>query len=240
MSRERWRDIRAAIERDIMDGILEPGARLPTEPELVRTYGAGRHSVRRAVADLARVGHLSVEQGRGTFVQTRPMLSYTIGPRTRMRRNLNDQGLAVSGESLGSERLAAEAAVAESLGLAPGAPVVATRRLSRADGVPVSLGTLYHDAARFPDFAERREAMGSVSAVYASYGIEDYLRGTTSLQARPAAPEEARSLHQHPDMPVIVVRAVDIEPDGRPLAYSHVIWSAARVRFSVPLAEGRP
>lgn len=89
MIRDRWRDIQSALEQDIMDGVLEPGAKLPTEPELVQRYGAGRHSVRRAVAELAKLGHLSVEQGRGTFVQPRPMLEYTIGPRTRMRRNMN-------------------------------------------------------------------------------------------------------------------------------------------------------
>lgn len=89
MIRDRWRDIQSALEQAIMDGVLEPGAKLPIEPERVQRYGAGRHSVRRAVAELAKLGHLSVEQGRGTFVQPRPMLEYTIGPRTRMRRNMN-------------------------------------------------------------------------------------------------------------------------------------------------------
>lgn len=239
MIRDRWREIRAAIEQDIMDGILEPGSRLPTEPELAEFYGAGRHSVRRAVAELAKEGHLSVEQGRGTFVQPRPLLNYTIGQRTRMRRNLGAQGVDVSGQMLGADRLEASARVAARLGIAPGAEVIATRRLSSADGVPVSFGTMYHDASRFPDFPERRQVMGSVTAVYASYGIDDYLRGSTQLHARPARADEARRLHQHPDMPVIVVRAVDVELDGTPLSYSEVIWSAARVKFDVSPGSGQ-
>ncbi len=237
MIRDRWRDIRAALEQDIMDGVLEPGARLPTEAELVKLYDAGRHSIRRAVAELAKEGHLSVEQGRGTFVQPRPMLEYTIGPRTRMRRNMTSQGVDVSGEMLGVDRLEASPRVARRLGLAPGVEVIATRRLSLADGVPVSFGTIYHDAARFPAFPERRQTLGSVSAVYASYGIKDYLRGSTRMYARPARLDEARQLRQHPDMPVIVVRAVDTELDGTPLSYSEVIWSAARVKFNISTSE---
>ncbi|MFN3662211.1 phosphonate metabolism transcriptional regulator PhnF [Yoonia sp.] len=237
MIRDRWRDIRAAIEQDIMDGVLEPGARLPTEPELVRVYGAGRHSIRRAVAELAKEGYLSVEQGRGTFVHPRPMLDYTIGPRTRLRRNLGAQGVSVTGEALGVERIGATERVAQRLGLSPGALVIASRRLSLADDVPVSFGTIYHDAARFPDFPERRQKLGSITAVYASYNITDYLRDSTRIYARPARPEEARQLRQHPDMPVIVVRAVDKDMDDAALSYSEVIWSAARVKFNIPNNE---
>lgn len=235
MTRDRWREIRALIEQDIMDGVMEPGAKLPTEPELAQIYEAGRHSVRRAVVDLAKAGYLSVEQGRGTFVQARPMIDYAIGRRTRLRRNLDPQGIEVAGETLGHERIPAPPRVARLLGLEPGAEVVATHRRSMADGVPVNIGRIYHDAARFPDFPERRQAMGSTTAVYRSYGVEDYLRGETRIHARPARGDEPRQLHQHPDMPVMVVRAVDTLLDGTPIAHSEVIWSAARVKFSINL-----
>ncbi|MDX8352532.1 phosphonate metabolism transcriptional regulator PhnF [Cognatiyoonia sp. IB215182] len=237
MQRDKWRDIRAEIERDIMDGVLQPGTKLPTEPELTVAYGAGRHTVRRAVAELAKDGFLSVEQGRGTFVQPHTLLEYTIGARTRLRQNLGAQGVDVSGESLGVERMSASKRIAANLQIEEGAPVVATSRLTHADGVPVSFGTLYHDAARFPDFPERRQAMGSVSAVYKSYGIPDYLRGSTQMHARPARAAEAQQLRQHPDMPVIVVRAVDTLPDDTPISFSQVIWSAARVKFTIPRSE---
>lgn len=238
MTRYQWRDIRAKIEQDIMNGTLEPGVKLPTEPELVEAYSAGRHTVRRAVAELAKEGFLSVEQGRGTFVQPHTLMEYTIGARTRLRGNLGKQGVDVSGESLGAERLDATPRVAEKLGLEIGAPVIATRRLTLADKVPTSFGTIYHDANRFPDFPERRQVMGSVSAVYRSYGIDDYLRGNTQIHARPARASEAQQLRQHPDMPVIVVRAVDTLPDGAPIAFSQVIWSAARVKFTIPNSGG--
>ncbi len=220
-----------------MDGVLEPGAKLPTEPELIELYGAGRHSIRRAVTELAKAGRLSVEQGRGTFVQARPMIDYAIGRRTRLRRNLDPKGIAVSGEDLGFERIEARGRVARLLQLDEGAPVIATRRRNMADGVPVNIGTIYHDATRFPEFPERRLDLGSTTAVYKSYGIEDYLRGETRIHARAARGEEPRMLHQHPDMPVMVVRAVDTLLDGTPISHSEVIWSAARVNFSINPGE---
>ena len=237
MTRDRWREIRSLIEQDIMDGIMEPGAKLPTEPELIALYDAGRHTVRRAVSELAKEGYLSIEQGRGTFVQARPMIDYAIGRRTRLRQNLNPKGYDITGEQRGHETLPATKRVAKMLNLAEGDDVIATHRRSIADGVPVNFGTIFHDASRFPDFAQRRVSLGSTTAVYKSYGIDDYLRGQTRIHARPSRGDEARQLHQHPDMPVMVLRSVDTLLDGVPLSYSEVIWSAARVKFSVILDE---
>lgn len=240
MARPNWREIRDAIKRHIKDRTLEPGARLPTEPTLAAAYGAGRHSVRRALAELAKEGHLSVEQGRGTFVSPRPRIDYAIGRRTRMRRNMDAQGVSLSRVLVGVDRLEADDRIAAALGLAPGSAIIATHRMSLADGLPVSFGTLYHDATRFPDFPERCEFCGSVTGAYETYGIADYVRGSTEIHARPARADEAQRLRQHPDMPVLVVRAVDTTLDGAPLACSEVIWSAARVKFSITQEDDCP
>lgn len=211
---------------------MEPGAKLPTEPELVALYGAGRHSIRRAVAELAKEGQLSVEQGRGTFVQPQPMIDYAIGKRTRLRQNLASQGVDIGGTFLGAERLPARGRPRRELGLTRDDELIVTRRITSADGLPVAVGSLFHDAARFADFAERRSVFGSVSETYKSYGIADYVRARTTIHARPARPEEAAHLQQHRDLPVMIVRAVDALPDGTPISFGEVVWAATRVKFS--------
>ncbi|EKE67702.1 MULTISPECIES: phosphonate metabolism transcriptional regulator PhnF [Roseobacteraceae] len=233
MITQKWRRICDAIEQDIANGTLQPGDRLPTEPELAARYEAGRHSVRRAIAELAREGSVSVEQGRGTFVESGPMLEYAIGTRTRLHRNLNSQGVEVTGELLGAEITAASERVARALGLLPGAPVQKSRRITYADTLPINMGTGYRCAKRFPDFVTRRDLIGSVTETYKSYGITDYLRAETTLHSRLARPEEAKLLRQHPQTPVIVVRAIDQSLDGTALSFSEVIWSALRVKFTM-------
>lgn len=239
MTRERWRFIRDAIAQDIERGILAPGAQLPTEAELAAHHEAGRHSVRRAIAELAKLGQLSVEQGRGTFVQPQPLIDYAIGRRTRLRQNLLGQGIHVAGDLVSSERVAASGRAAAKLGLGAGDEMTVTTRITFAEDLPIAYGTLYHDAARFAEYSERREALGSVSAVYRSYGIGDYLRGSTALHARPATPEETQRLKQPPGQPVVVVRSVDTDLDGAAIAYGEVIWAASRVSFSFSGSEDR-
>lgn len=237
MTFEKWKLVRDALAGMIAEGELRPGAQLPTEAELAKRFGIGRHSVRRAITELARVGKLSVEQGRGTFVSETPHITYLIGRRTRARQNMLSQSLNFTRRLLASERKPAPPQVARALGLRPGAEVIASQRCSFVDDLPVATGWGYVSAERFPDFLERRSARGSMTALWASYGINDFLRADTSVQARPATPDEARILRQHSQMPVLVVHAVDVEPDGTPIFYSEAIWSAARVKFTI-MEEG--
>ena len=233
MNKKTWTMIRDTLANEIADGTLNPGDQLPTEPELVTRFGTGRHSVRRAIDALAREGKLSVEQGRGTFIDSPPLLTYAIGKRTRLRDNLLPHGYKVSGDLLSAERVVATKRVSDGLQLEPGAEVVESRRITYADGVPLAFGSVFHDARRFPDIVERRDLLGSTTQTYRSYGIEDYVRGETSFYARPAKPIEVETLKQHADVPVIVVQAIDTELDGTPLSFSRVIWAAGRVRFTM-------
>lgn len=57
------------LRKQIQEGKLQKGEKLPTEPELMKLFGVGRSTVREAVKMLVNMGFLSVQQGRGTFVE---------------------------------------------------------------------------------------------------------------------------------------------------------------------------
>ncbi|MCB2117299.1 MAG: FCD domain-containing protein [Rhodobacteraceae bacterium] len=56
------------IERLILQGILRPGERLPSERELADRFGVSRPSLREAVAELQEAGLLTTRAGAGIFV----------------------------------------------------------------------------------------------------------------------------------------------------------------------------
>ena len=60
-----------ALDRDIQDGVLPPGTRLPTQRELAGRLGIAIGTVSKAYAMAERRGLLSGEVGRGTFVRRR-------------------------------------------------------------------------------------------------------------------------------------------------------------------------
>lgn len=60
--------IRDDVVARIHDGEFQPGDRLPSEPELSRTYRVGRPTVRQAIDLMRREGAAVTVRGSGTFV----------------------------------------------------------------------------------------------------------------------------------------------------------------------------
>jgi DNA-binding LacI/PurR family transcriptional regulator len=65
----KYKQVYDALWRDIHGGRLKRGDRLPSEAALVRTFGASRITVGRAVRDLQRDGLVERRAGSGTFVK---------------------------------------------------------------------------------------------------------------------------------------------------------------------------
>jgi GntR family transcriptional regulator, transcriptional repressor for pyruvate dehydrogenase complex len=60
--------VASSISREIAQGRLKPGDRLPTEQALATTFGVSRNVVREAIARLRSEGRIWSHQGRGAFV----------------------------------------------------------------------------------------------------------------------------------------------------------------------------
>lgn len=229
----QWEEVETAILADIVSGRLLPGERLPTEADLCERFRVGRHSLRRAVGALVAAGRLRVQQGSGTYVTDRAVLSYQIGTRTRFTRNLVSQGFAPSGELVSAETTGAPDRVAEALRVPPGTRVHALVAVGRADGDPVNLIQSWHLAALFPTLIEDRRAGQSITEIYTAAGFGDYRRRETTITARAALRDEARHLNLPDARPVLITAKTDVSAEGRPIGYSEGIWAADRVRFTI-------
>jgi GntR family transcriptional regulator, arabinose operon transcriptional repressor len=65
----KYRQVFSTLRRDIETGRLKRGDRVPSEAELVRTFGASRITVGRAVRELQRAGLVERRAGSGTYVK---------------------------------------------------------------------------------------------------------------------------------------------------------------------------
>ena len=64
-----WQQIAADLIAQIESGQLPPGAQLPREEDLARTYGVARETVRKAKKRLVAEKYIVVAHGRGSFVR---------------------------------------------------------------------------------------------------------------------------------------------------------------------------
>jgi len=73
-----YHQVKTLILREIEAGRWRPEDQLPTEDELGDRFKVSKITVRQALRDLAELGYIRREQGRGTFVQRPPVI---LGPR---------------------------------------------------------------------------------------------------------------------------------------------------------------
>ena len=73
-------ELAARLAADIIDGKLLPGARLPTEQEMIAATGVSRTVVREAVAALRAEGLVVTRQGVGAFVADNARRPFRIEP----------------------------------------------------------------------------------------------------------------------------------------------------------------
>ncbi|MGH3341955.1 MAG: GntR family transcriptional regulator [Carbonactinosporaceae bacterium] len=66
-----YRQIAAILRTQIEAGELPPNARVPSEKDLMDTYGVGRDTARAVVALLRDEGYVYTVATRGTFVAER-------------------------------------------------------------------------------------------------------------------------------------------------------------------------
>ena len=62
-------EVAAQLQQQIALGKYKTGEQLPIEPELMKTFGVGRSTIREAIKSLVNSGLLRVQQGLGTFVE---------------------------------------------------------------------------------------------------------------------------------------------------------------------------
>lgn len=232
-----WRLIAEELRREVLDGALPPGTKLSTEGELAERFGVHRHTVRQAVAALV-ADHLVVSRrGSGSFVADHAVIVHRIGLRTRLSDSLGRRGTAAPGQLLESAVVTdVPADVAGRLQL-EGRPALRMESLRTVDGLPVSRGTHWFDAARVGDLAERFAELGSLTRALQAVGIPDYVRASTTVGARHATAAEAADLASTPGTVVLVVQSLDTLLDGTPLQAGLTRFRADRVELDVEHAS---
>ncbi len=235
-----WRQIAQILATEIgqrryCEG--SPDDRLPSETDLAQRFGVNRHTVRRAILGLAEQGLVSVEHGRGTFVQA-GAIGYVIGRRTRFTENLSQNHLKTAQQMLSAQKMAADGSVAQALDLPVGAPVYRvelTRRSLDAQGIelPLAYSENWFPASRFPDFPEVLAQQTSISAALAGFGVTDYTRRESRIGARLPDADMARHLGINRQQPVLSVESTDVDEAGKPIKYGIAYFPADRMQLVV-------
>jgi GntR family phosphonate transport system transcriptional regulator len=232
-----WSQIVEQLRGEIDSGGLGPGGKLDSEASLAERFGVNRHTVRRALEELARDRLIRIEHGRGSFV-AEPVLDYQVTSRPRFSEWVRRHNREPHGEVLGLREIVvrdlAEAdIIAETLSLAFEETVIELERLGRADGTPIALSRHIFPSRRYPGLHTALAGHDTITAALSSIGIADYVRLRTRIGCRMPGARETRLLEIDLGTPVITCENVNITEPGLPLELCFVIYPPTRVALMV-------
>ncbi|HEY7499539.1 MAG TPA: GntR family transcriptional regulator [Vicinamibacterales bacterium] len=228
--------VKTSILREIEAGRWRPDDQLPTEDELADRFRVSKITVRQALRELAQLGYIRREQGRGTFVQRPPLVE---GPRelTSFTEEMRRQGVATSSEVLEQGIVAASSDVASMLAIGEDDAVFRLKRLRLADGDPMGVQTAYIPAVLVPGVSDLSFGTESLYDVLrAHYNLYPSSAHETHFAFGVGA-EDAGLLRLAVGSPVMGAERVARLADGRALEYVRSVMRADRYKIVLDLVK---
>lgn len=224
-----YEKVRHSILAGIESGQFAEGSFLPAEPELMSLYGVSRITLRRAIGDLCADGRLQRQQGRGTVVLP-GKVRQTLVSLSGFSETMDGLGRKASHRILSREDDADAPAIRHRL---KADALIRFDRLLEDDGRPMTLETLWFDAARFPKVVEPVAAGESFfAALRDQAGIVPSHAERQIDVGFPTAGERG-ILGITSAQPVYRIEKIVTDAQGCPLALSQLVTPSHLVTYTI-------
>lgn len=228
--------IRDELRTMIVAGTYQPHQRLPSENDLIKSYGVSRITVRQALGELEKEGLLFKVPGKGMFA-SKPKPFQSLVRLQGFGEAMSQQGHETYNRLISCEVLPASADVALRLGLIEGSLVTELRRVRHLNREPISLDITYVSTSIGErlvkeDLATRdlyliQENDYGISLGFADLAIDAVLTDT----------ETAEALQIAEDSPILRVERLTYTKDGMPLNFEYLFCRSDNFQFRMRITR---
>lgn len=221
--------LKRLIERQVINGSLQPHSRIPSERELSEQFDISRMTARRALLELTREGWIYTSVGKGTFV-AEPKISQSLQALTSFSEDMRARGLRPSAALLRHAMQPADDEVAAGLRIPAETTVLCVERLRMADVEPMALERAHY---HFPGMEELLSSSldGSIYELLRERFRIIPTEAIQEFEARLATPPEQELLRVSAGAPVLTIARTTFDSAGRPFEFVRSVYRADRYRF---------
>lgn len=232
-----YHQIYLGLRDEILSGVRAFGAALPTEQDLGAMHGVSRITARRALDELAQHGLVERRRRVGTRVSFHAPAAPIEGHIDQAVESLIAFGRGTKVRVIELGEVAADAAVAKALTIAPGTRVLRALRLRLADEAPLGVIESFVPADIGVTFT--REAL-TAQPILELIRTADHVIGAGSqvISAVPADPALAALLETEARAAIIRIDRIVKNGAGRPLLFTSARYRGDRYRLSLDLHGG--
>lgn len=230
----KYRQLLIILRTQILNGKILPGSRIPSEEDLITSYGLSRGTVRNAIAQLEAERLIETEHGIGSFVRALhpnavPFHFLTPAPESTERNSPKyiEKPEKAGYEIVAQETIPAPLDIAEKLKLPMGALVIhiARRKIVNSETVSYSERFLAEDF--LPSLVN--EDLTKIRSIHdLLVGASDYplLKAEIEIEAHLMNADEASLLKAQPGDSAIIVHRMTYTAPNRPAVWYYGIFKS--------------
>lgn len=221
--------IRDELRRKILEGHYAVHERLPSENELMGSFGVSRITIRQALRDLHNEGLVFSAQGKGTYV-SKPKAVQNVQRLQGFGEAMAAQGYEATARLLGIHQRKPAKAVSAALQLPGGDEVVEVKRVRYLNREPVCVEHSY-----FPlDIGGRLFGLDLSGDIFPMlenlFGIA-LGRADIGLEATLVEDEIRDTLGLRPGEPILRVERLTHDRGGRPIDFEYLCYRGDSFKY---------
>src|SRR6478672_4541415 len=200
---------------------LGVGTAIPSERQLSADLGVSRLTLRAALDDLAREGHLVRRRGSGTYVQ-HPKISQEL-TMTSFSEDMRRRGMVPGSRTLSLATELAGARLGRLLRVSPSEEILVIKRLRLADGETMAIETLHLPSSLVPGLEPQDLAGSFYELVRDRFGIV-IVSGTQAIEPTVTDEEESKALGVPLHSPAFLFERTSRDEAGRTVEFVHSVY----------------
>src|SRR5438094_9667159 len=221
---------------DLVESIAV-GQPIPAERQLAIDLGVSRLTLRAALDELVRDGHLDRRHGSGTYV-TEPKIAQPL-TLTSFSDDMRRRGRTPGSRTVELITTSAGARPAHRLEVSPQARLVRVKRLRLADEKPMAMEVLHVPEVLVPGLTKQDfEDHSFYELLRERYGIT-IARGTQSIEPTVTNEEESEVLGVPLHSPAFLFERTTVSESGRIVEFVRSIYRGDRYRLVADLVPQR-
>lgn len=228
--------IRDSLRTQILDGQYQQHDKLPSEKQLMESFGVSRITVRHALAALEQEGMVFKIPGKGCYV-SKPKPTQQLARLQGFAESMGRQGYEAFNRLISLQTVSANAAMAAAFSLPVGAPLTEIQRVRYLDRQPISFDRTYVSVEIGQRLAREDLATRDIFLILEndySIGLDHAL---LSIHAANADADLAAKLEIAPGDAVLQLERVTYTTEGAPLELDYVSYRGDAFRYQLRIAR---
>ena len=221
---------------DLIESLVV-GQAIPSERQLTQDFGVSRLTVRAALDELVRDGHLDRRHGSGTYV-TEPKIAQPL-TLTSFSEEMRRRGMVPGSRTLELTLTSAGARLARRLQVSPEETLVRVKRLRLADAQPMAMEVLHIPQALVPGLTKADLENRSFYELLAERYEIVIGSGTQTIEPTVTNEEESEVLGVPLHTPAFLFERTTVSDSGRIVEFVRSIYRGDRYRLVADLTPQR-